>query len=169
MVKGKFLDDTFEQLAELGKSTAKQTVKSVAQTFNPLSFFERKLDNNSQPLIEQLKNQEQSQRKNHTPLNFERLSEKFRQQEKARTEALRQRFFQMVKKEEEKVLQEKKQQELQKQRQEEYERQEKERQKKEKQENFTPIPMGKVRRSIFSPKKIAQRSHTETKPSVGKQ
>lgn len=169
MTKGKLLDDTFEQLTELGKSTAKQTVKSVAQIFNPLSFFEKKSDDNSQPLPEQLKNQEQSKRKNHTPLNFERLNEKFKQQEKAKTEALRQRLFQMMKREEEKVLQEKKQKELQKQRQEEYERQEKERQKKEKQENFTPIPMGKIRRSIFSPKRVAQRSHAETKPSVGKQ
>ncbi len=169
MPKGKLLDDTFEQLVELGRSTAKQTVKSVAQTFNPLSFFERKPDSNSQSVNEQLENAEKSKRKNHTPLNFERLNEKFRQQEKARTKALRQRLFQMVKREEERVFQEKKQQELQKQRQEEYERQKKERQKKEKQENFTPIPMGKIRRSIFSPKRVAQRSHAETKPSVGKQ
>ena len=35
MAKGNILSDTFEQLAELGASTAKQTVKSVAQIVNP--------------------------------------------------------------------------------------------------------------------------------------
>lgn len=35
MAKGSILEDTFEQLVELGQSTAKKTVKSVAQTLNP--------------------------------------------------------------------------------------------------------------------------------------
>lgn len=35
MAKGNILSDTFEQLAELGQSTAKQAVKSVVQIVNP--------------------------------------------------------------------------------------------------------------------------------------
>jgi hypothetical protein len=30
------------------------------------------------------------------------------------------------------------------------------------------IPRGKIRRSIFSQKKVAQKQHTEIRPSIGK-
>ena len=32
-----------------------------------------------------------------------------------------------------------------------------------------PLPKGKIRQSIFSPRKVAERSHAETRPATGKQ
>lgn len=168
MSKGKLLEDTFEQLIELGKSTAKKTVKQIGQTLNPLSPL-MSPDNNSETKQSSLKN-ESTKGKNSTPLDFEKLNEKFKNQEKTKEQALRQRLFQMVRQADERLLQEQKQKEIEKKRREELEKQEKERQKKEEQaRQQSDIPMGKIRRSIFSPKKVAQRQHIETKASVGKQ
>jgi len=47
MKKGTILGDTFEQLAELGVSSAKKTVKSVAQIVNPFSKNESHESNES--------------------------------------------------------------------------------------------------------------------------
>jgi len=156
-MKGKLLEDTFEQLVELGHSTAKKTVKSVAQTLNP---FDKMLDSS------EIKNKE----KNHTPLDFNKLQDKFKDKEKIAAEALRNRLFQMVRQGDEKIVMENRQKELEKKRREEWEKQEKKRKEKEKQEKQTnDIPLGKIRKTIFSPKKTAKRQHTETKPSIGKQ
>jgi hypothetical protein len=61
--------------------------------------------------------------------------------------------------------------EAQKKRQEEYEIQEKKRKEQEKkqQKQQGNIPQGKIRRSIFSSKKISERQHAELKPATGKQ
>jgi len=65
---------------------------------------------------------------------------------------------------------EKKKEEQEKKQREIYELQEKKKKEEEKKKQQAgDIPQGKVRRSIFSAKKVAQRSHTETKPSTGKQ
>lgn len=171
MVKTNLLDDTFEKLAELGVSTAKKTVKSVAKTFNPLDPLlnpENSSFNQSsqQQQIESLKKNSS----NHTPLDFEKLSKNFQDKEKAAQEALSRRLFQMVQQSDERLLQEQKQKQLEKKRKEEWEAQEKKRkEEEEKRTQPTVIPQGKIRRSIFSPKKVAQRQHIETKASSGKQ
>ncbi|MCS6956552.1 MAG: hypothetical protein NZM02_01750 [Patescibacteria group bacterium] len=167
MPKGKILEDTFEQLVELGHLTAKKTVKSVVQTLNPLSGLVSNEGNNTQTNPQQ---KEKNSKNNHTPLNFEDLQKKFQNQEKAKTEALRQRLFQMVRESEKKVVSEKKQEEIERKRKEEAEKQEKRRIEEEKRrQQEGAIPMGKIRRSIFNPKKMAQRQHVETKAAVGKQ
>ncbi|MBW7960686.1 hypothetical protein H3C65_04340 [Patescibacteria group bacterium] len=170
MVKGRLLDDTFEQLVELGQSTAKKTVKSVAQTFNPLSVLDTPDANETGPNKSRSDNPEKMKKNNSTPLDFEKLKNKFQDNDKAQTEALRNRLFQMVKQGDEKVLAEKKQEELQKKRQEEYEKEEKKRREEQQQQEISaPLPMGKIRKSIFNPKRSAERQHAETKPSTGKQ
>ncbi len=155
MKKGRILHDTFEQLAELGQSTAKKAVKQVGQTFIPLGMVE----------------DEQNKKPNHTPLDLDKLEKKYDQQDKQKEMALRTRLFQLVKegeKEELAKLKRRKQEEEQKLLAEEQEKKKKEEEEKKKQQ-VVEAPRGKVRRSIFSPKKVAQREHAEVKPATGKQ
>lgn len=170
MPKGNLFEDTFEQLVELGQSTTKKTVKSVAQIFNPLSAFDKQTDGITDSVDEQNRRTESVRKNNHTPLDFEKLQKKFQNQENIKAEALRKQLFQMVKQGDEKVLMKKRQEELERRRKEEYEEQERKRKEKEKEkEQSENIPLGKIRRSIFSPKKVAERSRVETKPAIGKQ
>jgi len=170
MAKGKILEDTFEQLVELGQSTAKKTVKSVAQTFNP---FDKANNASKDESKEQYKKEvEKLKRKkdNHTPLDFDKLKDKFQDKEKAQADALRNRLFQMVRQGDERVLMEKKQKDLEKKRHEEYEKQKKEQDlKRKKQQQANDAPQGKVRKNIFSHKKVAERQQAEVKPATGKQ
>ena len=66
MTKGGILEDTFEQLVELGQSTAKKTVKSMAQIVNPFSPNESYQSNKSN-------SPEVKPGANHTPLDFKKL------------------------------------------------------------------------------------------------
>jgi len=171
MPKGSFWSDTFEQLAELGKSTAKQSVQAVKQTFDPLKMMEKTVNPNAKndKGIEQLE-KGKGEKQSHTPLDFNKLENQYQNQDKMKADALRNRLFQLVKSEDKKILQEKKQEELQKKRQEEYEKQEKKRrQQQQAMQQPADIPHGKERKSIFSHKKVAQREKTEVKPASGKQ
>src|SRR3990167_10228161 len=148
MTKGKLLDDTFEQLVELGSSTAKKTVKSVAQTLNPFSSqsvipSEADLSTGGEAESRNLKTSEVKKAKNHTPLDFQKLQNKFQDKEKVKTEVLRNRLFQMVRQGDERLLMEKRQKELEKKRQEIYLEQEKKRKEEEKKKKMAaPIPLG---------------------------
>ena len=168
MAKGKLLEDTFEQLAELGQSTAKKTVKSMAQILNPFDKTASSEVNNEQ---NKARTAEVKRGKDHTPLDFKKLQERFKDKEKMKMEGLRNRLFQIVRREDEKVLERKEMEEAQKKRQEEYLVQEKKRKEQERkqQEQQGNIPKGKIRRSIFSSKKTAERQHVELKPATGKQ
>jgi hypothetical protein len=171
MAKFGFWEDTFEKLTELGVSTAKKSVKSVKQIVDPLKMIDQVTGRSSSDKgIEQLE-KGKSQKQNHTPLDFQKLQKKFQDQDKAETDALRQRLFQMVKSSEEKILMEKKQEEMQKKREEEYTEIEKKKKEEERKKQGAQqiIPQGKIRRSIFSPKKVAKREQAEVKPSAGKQ
>lgn len=177
------LEDSFEKLVEQGATQAKKAVKSAAQqvkqTVNPSKLWEQILGIDSDPSIpsspshpSRPSNSPESLKspKSHTPLNLEKLGKNYKDAEAQKTEVLRQRLFQLVKRGEEKVLLEKKQEEGEKKQKEAYEVQEKKRKEEEKKkQQAQEIPKGKVRRSIFSPRKVAQRQHTETKPSSGKQ
>jgi len=168
MVKGSFLDDTFEKLVELGSSTAKKTGKAVAQTFSPLQITERLLGHENTGETSSQKNYEKKPQ-SHTPLNFEKLQQRYAEQDEIKQRMLRQRLFQMIKQQEEKVQQEKKQTEGQQKLMEERKKQEEERKRQLAQQQVQEeIPRGKIRRSIFSPKKVAQQKHAEIKPSIGK-
>jgi penicillin-binding protein 2A len=167
MPKGQFFHDTFEQLAEFGKSTAKQSAQAVKQTLSPNKILEQVINNKG---IEQLE-KGKSKGQNHTLLDFEKLQKKYENQDKAKADVLRNRLFQLVKQGEEKTAQEEKQKKREKE-QIELQQEQKEKQKKEqekKQQEQGAIPQGKQRKSIFSVKKIAQRQHTEVKPASGKQ
>ena len=178
MAKGNILSDSFEQLVELGSTTAKKSAQQVAQTINPLKLAQSAfgIESSDQSNESHKSNQPHSSEslkkgKDHTPLNFNKLQEKFKDKEKMKMEVLRSRLFQIVKRDDEKTLERKKMEEAQKKRQEEFSAQEKKRKEKEKRqsEQQDNIPEGKIRRNIFSPKKTAERQHAELKPATGKQ
>ena len=180
MIKSQ-LEDSFEKLVEQGTSQAKKAVKSVvkqvASTASPTKMWEKILGLDSSPSNPSIpSNPSESPEalkspKSHTPLNFEKLGKSYQDKEKQKTEALKQRLFQLVKRGEEEILEKNKQAEMEKKRKEAYEAQEKKKkaEEKKKQDQLGEIPRGKVRRSIFSPKKVAQRQHAELKPASGKQ
>jgi len=173
MVKTSFWrDEILGELFELGKSTAKKSVQQINQTFSPLKIFEGVVSSNSSATSSlEKKAKDQVNKQNNTPLNFEKLQEKYQSQDKQKEEFLRNRLFQLVKRGEEELLQKGKQKELERQKMEVYQKQEKERKEEEKrkQESLGDRPKGKIRRSIFSPKKVVQRQQTEVKPASGKQ
>lgn len=152
------LDETFERIAEQGSTQAKKVVKNTIQqakqTVSPSKMWEQILGVSP----------------NHTPLDTEKLAKKHQESEKQKEKALEYRLFQLVKQGEEKILQEKKKEVAEKKQKEFYEleRKKKEEEKK-RQEQTGEIPQGKVRRSIFTPLKVAQRQHAELKPATGKQ
>ncbi len=165
--KHTFTSDTFEQVAEFGSNTTKKTLKDLKETFNPLNLLktinvssERK---NSD--IEKMKG------KNSTPLDFLKLEKKLNDKEKVKTQALRNRLFQMVKGQEEKLHYEQTRKKQEKINQEAMIAQKQK--EREKQEQITQaqsgIPQGKSRKNIFSRKKVASREQMEVKPSSGKQ
>ncbi len=171
MAKGSFASDTFEQLAEFGQSTAKTTVQSMAQTFNPVKILEGVSDKGQRDQERDGKPESAKQGKNNTPLDFEHLQKKYDQQETEKKQALRNRLFQLVKSGEEKIMQDKKREEEEKKRKEEQEKQQKQQkeQQRKQQEASAQLPQGKMRRSIFSHKKAAERRQVEVKANSGKQ
>jgi len=174
MVKTSFWrDEILGELLELGKSTGKKSVQQIGQTFSPLKIFEGVVNNSNSNTASSLekKEKDQAKKQNNTPLNFEKLQEKYQSQDKQKEEFLRQRFFQLIKRAEEETLQREKQKEAEKQRIETYQEQERKLKEEErkKQEALFDMPRGKIRRSIFSHKKVAQRQQVEVKPATGKQ
>jgi hypothetical protein len=145
-----FTQDTFEQLLELGQSTAKQTVKSVTSTFNPLAPVLEK-GTSSQDTQGQAKEQMEKMKKegNSTPLDFDNLQKKYENQDKAKHDALKNRLFQLVKSGEEQVMMENKKQVEEKKREEVYLEQEKKKKQHEAQAQQTDEPQGKERKSVL--------------------
>lgn len=171
MAKGNFVSDTFEKLAELGVSTAKKTVKSVKQTFDPTKILEKDDDSSENSMKSQMEKMKAEKEKRSTPLDFDKLQKNYQDKDTQKADALRNRLFQLVKRGEEEILEKKHQEKQQKTQKELYEEQEKKRRAlQQKQiEQSQSIPHGKERRSIFSKKKVAKREQTEVKPASGKQ
>ncbi len=171
MAQSSILQDSFEKVAELGGSTAKKAGKSVAQIVNPFKIAEKIVS--GRPIQENpdLQQELKNKKDKHTPLDFQKLQEKYKRQDTAKTEALKKRLFDMVKKEDEDQLEKKKQEEQEKKQQILYGEQEKRKKEEEKrrQEQTAAAPQGKQRRNIFSPKKMAQRQQLEVRADSGKQ
>lgn len=174
MAKGSFWSDTFEQALEFGQGTVKQGTQAVKQTFSPIKILEQVTG--SSPQASQDKGKEMLEKgqidgQNHTPLNLEELQKKYQDQDKQKMEGLRSRLFQLVKSGEEKAVGEIKKEEEERKRKLSQEEQEKRRRAEEikRQQEVAPAPQGKIRKSIFSHKNVAQRQKVEVKPSTGKQ
>ncbi len=167
MANKTILHDTFEQLAELGQSTAKKTVKAVAQTVNPL-YSPEKTAEDQQKQFEELN----KKKDNHSPVNFEKLQKKYASEDAQKTSQLRNRLFQLVKDAEKQSLDQHYQEEQKKQ----YEAQREAEKKKKLEEDRLQAqtfetPKGKVRKSILGggkKKSAGMEQHAEYKPSSSK-
>ena len=161
----------WDDLWELGESTVKTTTQELRQTFSPLKILEGVIGGRNENVsIEKNDKNELKGKQNSTPLDTEKLRQRYQEQDKQKEGALRQRLFQLIKRGEEEALQRQKQQEAEKQRMEAYQEQKKRKEEeRKKQEALVEIPKGKIRRSIFSPKKVVQRQQAEVKPAAGKQ
>ncbi|MDH7476185.1 MAG: hypothetical protein QHH09_01800 [Microgenomates group bacterium] len=164
------LGGTFEQLEDFSKRTTKQATQALGRTFSPLNILEGVIHGVDYSSLEKAEEKKEKTANNNTPLDIEKLREKYHNQDRQKTEFLRNRLFQLVKSGEEKAIAEEKKAKEEKARKEEMEADEKKRQEEErkKQEEQLPMPKGKVRRSIFSPKKMAERQNAEVRPSSGK-
>ncbi len=156
------------------KKVVTDTFEQLEKTFNPFELLDKAVGTNkTTPKDKGLEKLEKGAAKsqNSSPLNFQKLKAKYENQDQLKSDLLKQRLFQLVKKGEQEPLEKKKQEAEQKKQKELYELQEKKRkeEEKKKQEQLAGIPHGKIRRSIFSPKKMAQREQTEVKPASGKQ
>ncbi|MBI3619542.1 hypothetical protein HY214_00110 [Candidatus Roizmanbacteria bacterium] len=172
MAKGTFSDDTFEKILEFGSSTGKKAVQSVKNTFSPLKILDKAtgLSTSGDQGIEKTE-KGAAKRNDHTPVDFDNLEKSYKKQDSLKSDALRNRLFQLVKSGEEKAIQASRQGENDEKRREAYMAQEKKRKAEENRRaaDSASLPQGKVRKSIFSPKKVAKREQTEVRPSAGKQ
>lgn len=158
--------DTLGELLELGKSTAKTTVKQIGQTFSPLKLTEKVLglDNDDETNLPD----EKKLKKNFTPLDTERLEKEYKKPDEIKYKELRKRLFDQIKNEERQIFEQKKEEEKKKLLEEERKRKEEEEKRKKEQEELT-IPQGKIRRSIFAPiKKTIQQLIPEFRGSKSK-
>lgn len=178
MNKGGFWDDTFEKALEAGQSMAKSGGKQLKQTFSPAQMLKNAFsgEGGRTSAVEERsgKSAEVKKMAGSTPIDFAKLQEKYQNQDKSKTDALRNRLFQMVKSGDEKIMMEKKQKEEEKKRQEAYQEHEKKRKEAEKQRQaqMSGEPRGKEHQSILAPKKKKKAplpATAEVKPSKGKQ
>ena len=143
--KGTFRTDTFEQITEFGKSTAKNTAKSLIDTFNPLKIVESArtstIGENSS-IGDNGKTAEVNKGKGTTPLDLDKLQDKYKDQDKAKQEALRLRLFQLVKSGEERAIEGERREQEEKKQKEIYREQQKRQQEQQKrqQEQQEDIP-----------------------------
>ncbi|MEK7071306.1 MAG: hypothetical protein AAB966_05875 [Patescibacteria group bacterium] len=167
--KKTIINDTFETLSDLGKSTAKTTVKSISEAFIPDAFtstaaVEEQSGKTAVGEIGEFK--EQKRGNNHTSIDTEKL---YKDHDKQNIDAVRQRLFNIVKSDEERIIEENKRKLAKQEHAEESEHHQKKQEGIANQQQGGGLPSGKKRRSIFSPKKKAQEQHPETRPSTGKQ
>ncbi len=149
------------------KHVVVDTFEKIAETFNPLATSGESSNKQEKALKEKLENKKD----NHTPLDFEKLKKQYEKNDSKNADVLRNRLFHLVRQGDEKILYEKRQKELGSKRQEVVleQQKKKEQEKRKKVIQQGDLPKGKVRRSIFSTKKVAERQHQETKPATGKQ
>ncbi len=161
-----FARDTIGELLELGKSTAKQSVKQVGKTFSPLKLTEKTLG-----LKETSETETETKResqKNHTPLDTQKLEEKYEESKEIKYKRLKKRLFEQIKREEREILERKKAEETRKKQLEEQRKKKEEEEKKKKEQEELIVPKGKVRRSIFAFARKIKSKFAEFRAGSGK-
>lgn len=169
--KGSFWSNTFETLEKFGKDTARETARGVADTINP--FKKEKTINTEEQEKESKKMEKKKKKDDFTPLDIEKLHGSYRSEDEKKAQVLRQRLFQLVKKQERDIMEEDEKQKEEKRLREEQKEEERRKKEKErlKQEQESEIPKGKDQRgSAFTTKKKKKPVNTiETKVGKGKQ
>ena len=172
------VQDTFEQVIETGKDMAKSSAKQIKETFNPWDIISNSFSNTdksaeNQPNQGQIKSKEGGGKGgNNTPLNFDTLQTKYADQDKKNIDAMKQRLFQLVKRDEEKTIMKGKQETAEKERaisQEDMDKKRREEEKK-RQQSFAAAPQGKAERGSGKRRRQASEPQpAETKPGSSKQ
>jgi len=166
---GSVWDNTIEQLEQLGKSTVKQTVSSLKQTFSPTSLIEHVTGQSAEQHHNGQKMEQQRKDKNSTPLDLLKLEDNYADQDKQKADSIRHRYFQRVKGDEEKILQIKQQEKQQQKQQLIYDKQEKDRKQQQKQQVAPGEAEGRQRGHIGQARRKAHvPDPTEMKPNSGK-
>lgn len=168
MAVKKIIQDAFEQVAETGRDMAKTSIKQVQETFSPWDMIRNSFDADSTQQKgpdTQLKSlKEKTAKSGHTPLNFDQLQKSYQNQDKAKTDALANRLFQLVHQQDERIFSSSKQKAFEKGQVESH------RINNDKQERLerlrvlsqSTIPQGKERKNIFGGKK--KRKGTDVQP-----
>ena len=182
MAVKRIIHDAFEQVVETGKDMAKSSAKQVKETFSPWdmirnSFTEEKTpQNQEQSSVAQTKLKEmQGKGEKHTPLDFDKLQKQYASQDKQKIEMMKQRLFQLVKKDEEKTVMKGKQEKAEKERNIAQEEAEKRRNEEERRRRsmMSDAPEGKSGRGTAligkKRRKPTEPQPAETKPGSSKQ
>lgn len=160
-------------LLEFGISTAKSIPGQVAKAFNPLAgVFDKKAESspntpNKDKGVEKL--MKDANKDKSTPLDFQKLQNKFADQDKIKLEAMRNRLFNMVKNDEEKaILERKREAEERKQKELQEEQEKKQKQLQAQQDQPSDVPQGKVRKQLgATAKKVVSDTRQEMKGNKG--
>lgn len=113
MALKKIIKNAFEQLAETGRDMAKSSGKQVKETFSPWDMIrnsfsedEKSKSGKGPQEIQKLKEM-QGNGGGASPLDFDKLQKSYANQDQQKIESMKQRLFQMVKNEDEKIIQRK--------------------------------------------------------------
>jgi hypothetical protein len=178
MAVKKIIKDAFEQVFESGRDMAKSSAKQVAETLSPWDMIRNSFTEQKDGQNDQLQKAKEQRGKggNNTPLNFDKLQKSYANQDQKKIESMKQRLFQMVKREDEKTLQRSQQAKAEKERSEAQEEAEKRRREEERRRQGAQsnAPEGKSGRGTALSGKKKKRQATEpqpaeTKPGGGKQ
>ena len=170
MAVKKIIRNALEDAFESGKQIAKSSGQQLKETFNPWDMIANSFSDgkpNEQNQLKDLK-EKMGKGKNATPLNLDKLKETHDRQDLT---AMRQKLFQMVKGQDEKLMLEKKQKKAEDERTVAYQEMEKQRQAQAKQQAQPTAPQGKLHQSILGKRKKrgVELPPMEAKPNMGKQ
>lgn len=182
MAVKKIIQNVFEQLAESGRDMAKSSVKQVKETISPWEMIrnsftdDEKSKSGKGPQEMQKLKEMQGKDASHTPLDFDKLQKSYANQDQQKIDSMKQRLFQLVKREDEKTLQRVEQKKQEKVQIETHEEAEKKRRIEEQKRvnSQSAAPEGKSGRGTALSGKKKKRQPlepqpAETKPGGGKQ
>ena len=177
MAVKKIIQNVFEQVREAGADMAKSSAKQVKETFSPWDMIKNSFvetDNPNQNQEAKLK-ELQGKNGNSTKLDFDKLNKSYANQDQQKILMMKQRLFQIVKRDEERVHQKGEQLKAEKVRQETYEQSEQKRriEEQKRQNAMSSAPEGKSGRGTAlmgkKKRKATEPQPAETKPGASKQ
>ena len=179
MALKKIIHNAFEEIAEAGKDMAKSSAKQIEDTLSPWEMIRNSFDtkegaNQESDQMNKIKEM-QGKGDKHTPLNFNKLQDSYANQDKQKINAMKQRLFQLVKRDEEKQVMKGKQEKAQKEQAVTHEEMEKRRriEEKKRQDAMSAAPEGKSGRGTAlsgkKKRKATEPQPAETKPGSSKQ
>ncbi len=175
MAVKKIIQNVYEQVRESGRDMAKSSAKQVKETFSPWEMIRNSFDTKESPdgnkdQLSKIK-EEAGKGDKHTPIDFDKLQKSYADQDKQKIDMMKQRLFQLVKRDEEKTVMKGKQEKAEKQQavtQEEIDKRRREEEKR-RQEAVSAAPEGKAGRGGKKKRKATEPQPAETKPGSSKQ